>query len=77
MYIWMIFIKNFAPSHFQKIISESLFSTPMSQNELWKDRMIDLDSESTGTNTDSEIWLKLSKGSGIKIGSGIGSKSRS
>ena len=34
MYIWMIFIKNFTPSNFQifKIISESLFLTPLSQN---------------------------------------------
>ena len=39
--------------------------------------MIDLGSKSTGTNIDSGIWLKLSKGSGVKIGSGIGSKSRS
>ena len=38
--------------------------------------MINLDSESTGTNTDSVIWLKSSKGSGVQIGSRIGSKSR-
>ena len=39
--------------------------------------MIDLDSRSTGTNTDLGIWLKSSKGSGVKIGSGIGFKLRS
>ena len=39
--------------------------------------MIDLNSGSTGTNTDSGRWLKSSKGSGVEIGSGIGSKSRS
>ena len=44
---------------------------------MWKDGMIDLDSGSAGTNTDSGIWFKSSKGSGVKIGSGIGSKSRS
>ena len=44
---------------------------------MWKDRMIDLDSGSTGTNTDSGRWLKSSKGSGVEIGSGSGSKSRS
>ena len=75
----MIFIKSFTPSNFQifKIISESLLSTPLSQNRVWKDGMIDLDSGSTGTTTDSWIWLKSSKGSGVEIGSGIGSKSRS
>ena len=39
--------------------------------------MIDLDSGSTRTNTDLGIWLRSSKGSGVQIGSGIGSKSRS
>ena len=37
-----------------------------------KDRMIDLDLESTGTNTDSGKWLKSSKGSGVETGSGMG-----
>ena len=59
------------------IISESLFSTPLSQNGVWKDGMIDLGSGSTWTNIDSGIWLKSSKGSGVKIGSEIGSKSKS
>ena len=70
----MIFIKKFTLSNFQifKIISESNLSRPLSQNE-----MIDLESGSTGTNTDSGKRLKSSKGSGVKIGSGIGSKSRS
>jgi len=79
MYIWMIFIKNFTPSNFQifKIISESLLlSTPLSQNRVWKDGMINLNSGSTGTNSDSEIWLKSSKNSGVVICSGSGSKSR-
>ena len=42
MYIWMIFIKNFTPSNFQnfKIISESILSTPLSQNGVWKDGLI-------------------------------------
>ena len=73
----MIFIKNFTPSNFQisQIISESILSTPLSQNGVWKDRMIDLDLGSTGTNTDSKKWLKSSKGSGVEIGSGSGSKS--
>ena len=31
---------------------------------------LDLDSGSAETNTDSGIWLKSSKGSGVKIGSG-------
>ena len=52
-------------------------STALSQNGVWKDRMIDLDLGSTGTNTDLEKWLKSSKGSGVEIGSGSGSKSRS
>ena len=39
--------------------------------------MIDLDLESTGMNIDSENWLKSSKGSGVKICLGSGSKSRS
>ena len=75
----MICIKNLTPSNFQifKIISESLLSTPLSQNGVWKDGMIDLDSGSTRTNTDSGIWHKSSKGLGVKIGSGIESKSRS
>ena len=70
----MIFIKSFTPSNFQnfKIISESNLSRPLSQNG-----MIDLDSGSTGTNTDSGKRLKSSKGSGVEIGSGSGSKSRS
>ena len=38
--------------------------------------MIDLDLESTGTNTDSEKWLRSSKDSGVKISSESGSKSR-
>jgi len=38
--------------------------------------MIDLDSGSTRTKTDSGKWLKSSKGSGVNVGSGIGSKSR-
>ena len=48
----MIFIKNFTPSNFQisQIISESILSTPLSQNGVRKDRMIDLDSGSTKTN---------------------------
>jgi len=77
MYIWMIFIKNFTPSNFQisQIISESILSTPLSQNGVWKDGMIDLDLGCTRTNTDSEKWLRLSKGSGVEIGSGSGSKS--
>ena len=79
MYIWMIFIKNLTPSNFQnfKIMSESILSTLLSPNGVWKDGMIDLDSGSTGTNTDLEICLKSSKGSGVKIGSGSGSKLRS
>ena len=70
----MIFIKNFTLSNFQifKIILESNLSTPLSQNE-----MIDLNAGSTGTNADSEKRLKSSKGSGIEIGLGSGSKSRS
>ena len=40
------------------------------------DGMIDLDSGSTGTNIDSGKRLKSSKGSGVEIGSGSGSKSR-
>ena len=52
-------------------------STALSQNGVWKDGMIDLDLGSMGTNIDSEKWLKSSKGSGVKIGSGSGSKSRS
>ena len=39
--------------------------------------MIDLDLGSTGTNTDSEKWLKSSKGSGVKICSESGYKLRS
>ena len=70
MWTWMIFIMNFISSNFQilKIISELFLSTPLSQNG-----MIDLDS---GTNTDSEKRLKSSKGSGVEIDSGSGSKSR-
>ena len=70
----MIFIMNFTPSNFQifKIISKSNSSRPLSQNG-----MIDLDSENTGTNTDSGKRLKSSKGSGVEIGSGSGSKLRS
>ena len=73
IYAFMIFIKTFTPSNFQilKIISESNLSTTLSQNG-----MIDLDSGSTGTNIDSEKWLKSSKGSGVEISSGSGSKSR-
>ena len=56
---------------------KSILSTALSQNGVWKDRMIDLNLESTGTNTDSEKWLKSSKGSGVEISSGSGSKSRS
>ena len=52
-------------------------STALSQNGVWKDRMIDLDLGNTGTNTDSEKWIKSSKGLGVEIGSKIGSKSRS
>ena len=52
-------------------------STALSQNGVWKDKMIDLDLGSTGTNTDSEKWLQSSKGSGVEIGSGSGSKLRS
>ena len=50
IYAFMIFITNFTPSNFQifKIISESNLSKSLSQNG-----MIDLDSGSTGTNTDS------------------------
>ena len=49
----------------------------MSQNGTWKDGMIDFDSGSTRTMIDSENWLKSSEGSGVKICSGSGSKSRS
>ena len=49
----------------------------MSQNGEWKDGMIDLNLGSTVTMIDSGNWLKLSEGSGVKIGLGIGSKSRS
>ena len=59
------------------MISESILSTALSQNGVWKDKMIDLDLGSTRTNTDSEKWLKSCKGSGVNIGSGSGSKSRS
>ena len=52
-------------------------STALSQNGMSKDRMIDLNLESTGTNTDSGKWLMSSKGSGVEIDSGSGSKSRS
>ena len=78
MYICMIFIKNFIPFNFQifKIISESLLATPLFQNGVWKDGVIDLGLGSTWTNTDSGTWLKSSKGSEVQIGSGIGSKSR-
>ena len=44
---------------------------------MWNDGMIDLDSGSTWTNTDSENWLKSSKSSRVKICSVSGSKSRS
>ena len=44
-------------------------STALSQNGVWKDRMIDF--------TDSGKWLKSSKDSGVEIGSGSGCKSRS
>ena len=79
IYTWMIFIKKFTPSNFQisYLISESILSTPLSQNGVWKDWMIDLDLKSTRTNTDSGKWLTLSKGSGVKIGWGSWSKSRS
>jgi len=79
MYIWMIFIKNFTPSNFQisQIISESILSTLLSQNGVWKYGMIDLDLGSTETNTDYRKRLKSSKGSGVEIGSESGSKSRS
>ena len=79
MYIWMIFIMNFVSSIFQnfKIVSESLSTTPLSQNRLWKDGMIDLESGRAWTTIDSGKWLKSSKGSGVKICSGSGSKSRS
>ena len=75
----MILIKNFIPSNFQisQIISESILSTPLSQNGECKDGMIDLDLGSTLTNIDSGKRLKSSKGSGVKIGSGSGSKLRS
>ena len=57
IYAFIIFIKTFTLSNFQivKIISESNLSTPLSKNEIWKDGMIDLDSGSIGTTTDSEI----------------------
>ena len=76
MYVWMIFVKNSIPSNFQisQIISESILLTPLSQNRVWKDGMIELDLESTRTNTNSEKWLRSSKDSGVKIGSGSGSK---
>ena len=79
MYIWMIFIKKFTPSNFHifKIILKSILSIPLSQNGVWKDGMIDLGSGSAGTNTDLGNWLKSSKGFGVEICSGSGSKSRS
>ena len=69
MYIWIIFIMNFTQSNFQifKLISESILSIPLFQNRVWKYGMIDLDSRSTQTTTDSGSWLKSSKGSGVKI----------
>ena len=72
MDIWMLFIKNFIPSNFQisQIISESILSTLLSQNGVWKDGMIDLD---LGSTTDSGKWLKSSKGSVVEIGLGSGS----
>ena len=75
----MIFIKNFTPSIFQisQIILESILSTPLSQNGVWKDGMIDLYLESTGTNTNSGKWFKSSKGLEVEIGLGSGTKSRS
>ena len=74
MYIFMIFIKNLTLSNFQifKIISESNLSRTLSQNG-----MIDLDSGSIVTNTDSKKRLESSKGVGVDIGSGSGSKLRS
>ena len=70
--------KKLSPSNDQiwKIISESFLSTPLSQNGVWNNGMTDLDSERTGTNIDSRNWLKSSKGSGVKICSVNGSKSR-
>jgi len=75
----MIFIKNFTPSNFQnfKLISESLLSTLLSQNGIWKDGMIDLESGRARTTIDSRKWLKSSKSSGFKICSGSGFKSKS
>ena len=69
MYTWIIFIKNLTPSNFQisQINSESILLTPLSQNGVWKDGMIDLDLGSTETNTDSEKWLKTSKGSRSRL----------
>ena len=62
MYIWMIFIKNFTPSNFQifKLISESLLSTPLSQNGVWKDGMIDLESGRPWTTiTQKNDWSQV------------------
>ena len=47
-------------------------STALSQNGVWKDGMIDLDLENTETNTDSEKWLKSSKGSGVRVVQEVG-----
>ena len=79
MYTWLIFIKNFTRSNFEnfKLISELLLSTPLSQNGVWKDGMINLESRRAWTTIDLEKWLKSSNGSGIKIYSESRSKSRS
>jgi len=55
-----------------KIISESSCATSLFHNGMWYDKMIDLGSGGTGTNTDSGIWLKLSKSFGVKIGKKLG-----
>ena len=59
----MILIKNFTPSNFQisPLILESILSTALSQNGVWKDRMIDLDLGSTRTNTTQKSDLSQVK----------------
>ena len=58
----MIFINHFTPSNFQifKLILESLLSTPMSQNGVWKDGMIDLESgRAWTTSTQENDWSQV------------------
>ena len=63
----MILLKKLSPSNFQfsKIITESFSSTFLSNNEVWFWEMIDLDSNGTGTKTDTDsgIWLRSSRDS--------------